>query len=190
MPDVVIARNKSKEPFKGKYNSVPFVIPAEGEALLDREAAVIWFGDWTTRNIGSEDRLQFRTQEWNRLRGMYGAGFDDPLEDRRIEEPLQADQKWERNKPKIELFDSDGTPIVGVIDDPAGATLPLEGAPAGDITAAMAEMQRQMDVLQSQVLAAKEAQSVSTIQEDDPTTATRRRRGPVAVDSPREDAGG
>lgn len=186
MADIVRVKNRAGVPFEGRYNNQPFTIPARGDSIIDREAAIIWFGDWEARDIGRDPRMHFRSQEVARLKGLYGAHFDDPREDPRFENPLTADEKWERNKPQIDLFEADGTPIISVIADPTGKGLPIEGAPAEDLAAVMADMQRQMTELQSKLIAAQEAASTSDIPEDSPNDAPRRRRGPVTVEQARD----
>lgn len=187
MADIVQVENRADQDFKGAYNSKVFIVPAGKKTIIDREAAVIWFGDWNTRNIGSDPRTQYRHRELERLKGIYGAHFDDPREDPRIPEPLRAEEKWEANKPNIALFDTDGSRIVSIIEDPEGAQLPLEDAPAEDLAAAMATLQAQMAEMQSKLIAAQEAQSTNQIPEDTPESAPRRRRGPVTVDASREE---
>lgn len=185
MADVVIAKNESDSAFRGKYNNVPFVIPAGGDQIIDREAAIVWFGDWNARNIGDNEHLQYRSKEELRLRGMYGASFDDPRDDPRIPEPKTGEQKWETNRPRIKLFETDGKPIVSVLDDPDGTDLPIEQAPTENLAAAMADMQKQIADMQSRLEKAQEAAATVEIPEDDPGEAPKRRRGPVTVDASR-----
>jgi len=94
MADIVVVKNVGPDDFKGAFNSKPFVIPAGGDAFLDREAAFIYFGDWNARNLGTDQKMQFRLMEVNRLKGMYGAHYDDPRDDPRIPAPLYAHEKW------------------------------------------------------------------------------------------------
>lgn len=187
MADIVTVENRSSEDFRGAYNSKSFVVPAGKKTIIDREAAVIWFGDWNTRNVGSDPRTQYRARELERLKGLYGALFDDPLEDPRIPDPLRGEQKWAANKPNVALYEADGKAIVSVIEDPAGEGLPLEDAPAEDLAAAMATLQAQVAEMQSKLIAAQEAQATNQIPEDTPEDAPRRRRGPVTVDASREE---
>ena len=186
MADIVIATNESDRDFHGRFNSVPFIIPAGGDAFIDREAAVLWFGDWTLRNIGHEDRTQFRLAELNRLKGLYGAGYDDPREDPRVPSPRNAAEKWAANQPKVKLREADGTAIPTVIEDPSGETLSLEDAPQNDLARALSSMQAQMDALKAQM-----AENVipTDVPVDDPGSAAKRRRGPVSMEPSREEAG-
>ena len=50
MADIVVVRNKGKKDLHLAYNSKATVVPVGGEALVDRECAAIYFGDWTKRN--------------------------------------------------------------------------------------------------------------------------------------------
>ena len=184
MADIVRVKNVGSADFHGAYDNRPFVIAPGSEAIIDREAACIWFGDWNARNLGPEQRHQFRRMEVERLKGLYGAHYDDPRDDPRISAPMYAEEKWAANAPHVEIYETDGTKVTTVIEDPTGSTLPIENAPAADVAAA-ATMQKEIERLQSAVseLQGRDVKAPT----DSPERGTRR-RGPVAVEAALDDA--
>ena len=188
MADVIVARNRGDKPFEVKFNSRITTIPAGGEAIIDREAAVVWFGDWEARNVGKAEMHQFRSQELARLKGLYGAHFDDRPGDPRTPEPLTADEKWVRYCPQIELYNTSNERIIGILDDPTGHSLPLEDAPSDVLAAAVNRMQSEMEDLKAQIAAANEAKATIDIPVDSSENSPQRRRGNVKVDAALEDA--
>lgn len=183
MADIVRVTNLGSEDFKGAFNSQPFTIPAGGDAIIDREAAIIWFGDWTVRNLGTEQKHQFRRMEVERLKGLYGSHYDDPRDDPRIPAPLYAQEKWAQNKPFVKIEETDGTKVITILEDESGSTLPIADAPAHDVAAAVAAMQDQIIKLQDAVA---EAQGAAVKAPTDSPERGQRKRGPVAVDAMRE----
>lgn len=185
MADVVMVRNVADKPFDVRYNSRSTIINPDETGIVDSEAAKLWFGDWEARNIGREERHQFRTRELERLKGIYGAHFDDDFraEHPSIPEPLLADQKWERNRPRVELYNQSGERIISVLDDPEGNTLPLEDASQDVLARTVSQMQSQLDELKDQLSKAQEAQATLDIPTDSPDTSPQRRRGQVKVDA-------
>ncbi len=183
MADIVRCRNLGSQDFKGSYDNKPFTVPAGSEAIIDREAAFIWFGDWNARNLGQDQKHQFRRMEVQRLRGIYGANYDDPREDPRISDPRTADEKWAFNKPHIEVYETDGRKLITVLEDESGTTLPIEDAPAEDVASAVAAMQDQINRLQAAV---EEAQGHDVKAPTDSPERGQRKRGPVSVDAMRE----
>lgn len=185
MADVILVKNVGSDPFDVRYNSRSTIIPPQDTAIVDVEAAKLWFGDWDARNVGKEERHQFRSQELARLKGLYGAHYDDDMRqpDPRIPEPLFAEQKWDRNQPRIELYEQDGTRIISVLDDPKGDSLPLEDASSDVLARTIEQMQKQLEDMNQRLLKAQEAQSTMDIPTDSPETAPQRRRGAVKVDA-------
>lgn len=190
MPDVVVVKNLSDKPFRGKYNSRPFVIPANGDALLETEAAVIWFGNWQARNVGNLPANQFRAQEYERLRGLYGSHYDDRPQDEGwvIDKALKADEKWEQNRPRVEIYEQDDhgntKRVVGVLEDPEGTELPLEETPSVDLAGVVAEQQRQIDQMQAALDSLKSQTSGAPV---DSPNRVKRNRGAITPEPAREE---
>lgn len=193
MAEVIIVRNTGTSDLDVRFNSRSTIIKPDESGIVETDAAKLWFGDWDARNMGREERHQFRTHELARLRGIYGAHFDDDFrtEHPSIPEPLLADQKWERNRPHVELFEQDGTRIISVLDDPEGKTLPLEEASHDVLARTVEDMQAQLAQMQEQLAKAQEAQDTLSVPTDSPDTSPQRKRGAVKVDAAidREDVG-
>jgi len=83
----------------------------------------------------------------------------------------------------VEITETDGTKCITVLEDESGSSLPIEDAPAGDVAAAVAAMQKQIDQLQDAVA---EAQGQAVKAPTDSPERGQRRRGPVSVDAARE----
>lgn len=189
MADVVYVVNNGDKPHEGKLNGVPYVIPTDGERhIMDREAAVKDFGDWTARNLGPRPRDRKRDKEYTRILGLYGLhkGAMVPArsengqavieDDGRVKEVLSDNfrSKW---LPKVEIFEQDGTKAITVIEDPEGKTLPLEGAAAEDVTRVVASQDERIAALERQLqetynLTAASQETVSA-PKDEPKTAKR-----------------
>lgn len=193
MADVVICKNVGDKPIDVRYNSRSTVIEPGESGIVESEAAKLWFGDWDQRNIGKDERNQHRTAELERIKGLFGSLFDDDIRnpDPRLEKPLLAHQKWERNRPQVELYNQDGTRIISVLDDSTGATLPLDEAPTDVLARTVEQMQAQITAMEQMLAKAQEAQDTLSVPTDSPDTSPQRKRGAVKVDAAidREDVG-
>lgn len=159
--DHVRVRNLSKVDFSSAYDSRPYTIPAGGDAIIPREAAAKDFGDWDKRN----GRKNLRTKEYERLRGLYGALDGMP----------EADKRWEKNRPNVEIYETDGTRIVGVLDDPQGASLSAVGGEDIESQGSIDALRRQLARLEAKLEGRVEDEDVE-VPEDTPEPRPRRKR--------------
>lgn len=153
--------------FHLQFNSRPYIIPAGSDAILPREAACIWFGDWTRRG---DDRRK----EYERIRGRYGTleGFEG------------AQERWEKNRPNVRILEIDGSEVSSIINDPDGETLSIIGSSEATKEATIEAMQAQIQTMAAQLqgLQNGEVGPGSEVGEDSPTSAPRRtKRAPVVV---------
>ena len=177
MADIVVCKNLGQVPLKVAYNSRVTVIPAGGQGFLDREAAIIHFGNWEARNHQRPDGtwVYDRRFELQRIKGLAGSDKDG-------KSALEHPEVWEARRPRVELFTPDNQRIVQVADDPDGDSLVEETKP--DVAAQMRWMEAQLEALRQQ-LDERDAADPVMIPEDTPETAVRRRtRTPQASGVP------
>jgi hypothetical protein len=166
--EVVRLHNVGSQDFRGKYDGVRYVIQAGGQAIVPVEAMQHWLGRPHAIDRG---RWRERTDEFNRLKQLYGSAFVDP----EVDGPIDEEAKWARNKPFLEAYDLDGTRIITVVDDPKGEHL----NPA-DVTQAeqrvvldqMEALKRQLSQLQSEYAAQQAGQmtDLDDVPIDEPKT--------------------
>lgn len=181
--DIVRVVNKGTEDHVGTFDGKPYRIPAGGEALLDKEAAIKDFGNWDARNLGSEPRLRKREHEVQRLRGLRGvvAGSKIPVmvggkgkyKDDGYPEEVLADQVWRERMPNVEIYLMDGTKVTTVLEDPEGTTLPLEDAPQEDLARTINAMKAEMEKMQRAFESTLEKQAQVEVPVDLPENAPR-----------------
>ena len=103
--NVVKLVNEGHETFNKRYGPHDRLIIEPGaEVFVTEEVAWHFLGRWWANN--SNPRFRERVEEVRRLRVFYGAYEDDVL--------------WERMKPRISAYTSDGARIATVVDDPEG----------------------------------------------------------------------
>lgn len=175
MADLVRIRNLGESNLKVTFDSKSTIIPANSEGFVDREAACAHFGVWWAVPGG---RPIDRKEEVRRVRGLYGCLPDGPANEHALD--------WETVRPKIEIFEMDGTKASTVIDDPEGQDLPLiERSDDAHLREVMAKMQEQMEQMQQQldnrdqIIAAGTASELPA--EDSPEFAPRRKRNAPEV---------
>src|SRR5688500_14993889 len=120
MADIVRVVNKKDKPHKGALDGKPYEIPANGEAIIDREAAAKDFGNWEARNLGPRPRDRHRDKEWARVLGLYGLhrgaripvrtehGGPD-LDEHGVPKEVLADLVAHEYLPAVEIYEMDGT---------------------------------------------------------------------------------
>lgn len=165
----VRVRNVGSAPYLLAYNSQVTRLMPGVEAVVEEEAAKIHFGDWDLRN---DDRGQWRHLELARLRGI--AGSD--------EEGVSAGQSaalWESRRPRVELLTATGDPIVSVIDDPSGDSLPVNSN--RDRDRELVFLRDQIDKLMEERELERAQSTLLDIPVDAPDTAPRRRSRGVEV---------
>lgn len=170
MPDIVRVKNLGTTPLRLVYNSQPTVVAPKQEGFIERECAVIYFGNPNLRNDPTAEHFDdknARNIEFNRLRGMYGAsvGYEG------------ADALWEQNKPKAEVAEVSGEKWTTVIEDPQGKDLSVVGMPEPDKEQVLIAMQRQIQELQKQIQSPNEQPQGSP--DEDRPTQPRQGRKPV-----------
>jgi hypothetical protein len=177
--DLIRVRNVGKANLRIAYNSQVTVIPKDGEAFVDREAACIHFGDWTLRNRPMSplpEERDARRNEFYRLKGMYGAHA-----------ALESDSPglWAKNRPHVQLFEMDGTPLPSVIEDPEGESLTAEDPADINRDDLIRTMHSQMQAMAERL---EELESspveVPEVPEDTPEQASPRRAKRPSVQTP------
>lgn len=184
MAESVRVTNLGAEPIVGAYDGNGFLIPPGETAILPSAAAKKDWGDWEARNLSRDPKFCYRDQEYARLRGIYGVSEGArvpltqngvPVTDKETGAVIEvlADTIVEERLPKVKLEQLDGTPIIGVLDDPKGESMPLEGASTED-TAAVIEALRQDMLKQQQTIdALLSNQAAVDVPVDSPENAPR-----------------
>jgi hypothetical protein len=157
----VRVKNVSDTRFIGDYANRRYVIEAGAEIIAPYHAAVYWFGDPRSRNIGEKRSTHYRDQEIARLSTLYGL-FNDAFWDEYGDGNLKTariivshdesipprDYTGTRhpNLPQVEVYDlGTGDRILTVIDDPVGnelapsSTAEVESRALADQVKAMGE---------------------------------------------------
>lgn len=137
MADIIRVRNNG-DALRLAYNSQITIVGTGQDAFIEREAACIHFGNWVLR--GKE-----REQEYKRIRGLYGAHLD------RIKDPKEPspDELWDRNYPKVELYETDGTKITPIWEDVEGTELPIEGSTVQDKERELQLLRERLEALEA-----------------------------------------
>jgi hypothetical protein len=138
LPQVVRVVNTGDADFLGHWNKDRYVVPAGGEAIVPYDAAVLWLGD--PRAVDLNESKRPRLVEYRRLRVRYGA-YDD-------------EERWEKNKPRLECHTLDGQRVLTVVDDPAGDYLNPEVTHEAEnrfLRETMQRMQAEMKVMRSRL---------------------------------------
>lgn len=112
--DMVRARNVGDKPFVGDFASVRYVLQPGKDVFVPFDAAALWFGHPDVFDVGP--RQMARTEMYKRLRLKYGAYDDTDADGNRT----SSDEKWEQNRPRVEVYTLDGQRLNTVIDDPSG----------------------------------------------------------------------
>lgn len=170
--DMVRVRNLGDENLRIAYDSKATVIPPGQDGFVAKEAACAHFGVWWSQPGG---RPIDRKEEARRVKGLYGCFPGSPVEG-----------DWENSKPKVEIYEMDGTRVSTVIEDPEGVNLPVtERQDDSHLRTTVQAMQEQLEKMQSQ-LDQKDSiisQGIATElpQEDTPDTAPKRTRNQPQV---------
>lgn len=165
--DHVRVHNDGDSDILVQFNSQPFLIPAGQAGLLPREAACKDFGNWDARGDDRE-------REYRRLRGLYGA----------LDGMAGDTERFNSNRPKVRIFETDGEQVVTVMEDPIGKGLPVVGQPLDETQAIIAEMRREIDELKNG--REPESHAALAVPDDTPETAPRRVRKTAPITLPRE----
>lgn len=159
--DIVTLRNPDDAPtFHMKYGPTKFLHIEPGQSVtVPEEVAWHFLGRWWTDN--SDPRERARTNEYRRLRQLYGAYDDEVLweEGYPSGHPSEPHATYPRGmKPRIEAYTMLGERITTVIDDPdgnanmstqVGREMSLERQVAF-LGEQLAKMQRQLDTERAQ----------------------------------------
>lgn len=168
MAEMYEVTNLGDSELRCAFNSRLTVIGPNETKLLDRECAVIHFGDWTRRGDARRD-------EYRRLRGQAGCLpgaliYDDDGN------PVNPDVLWAQIQPKVVIKEYAGDEVVTVLEDPDGDRLSMQGAPEQDKERMLQQMRAQLDRLESELSSERAAKDAVHVEEDSPQTATQRRR--------------
>lgn len=181
MADLVRVRNLDTKSLRIAFDSKLTVIGPKQDGFVDREAACAHFGVWWSVKGG---RPIDRTEEYGRIRGLHGCFPGAPQD--------ENSPNWEDVKPKVEIYEVNGTKVSTVIDDPEGENVPITERDDDDHMRAtmqqmkdqLEDMQRKLDTSQS-IVAAHTAPSLPA--EDSPETAPKRRRQAPRIEGARLD---
>jgi hypothetical protein len=144
--DILRIKNLDSATYEFMYNSIPYRVPANGEASLPFEAAALWFGDPRSGGAiaSTKDRqgltgwVPDRDTEVRRLRVKYGivGGTETSFPEEQI--------------PHVELYDIDGNRVMHALDDPTGenvnVAVPTQAQQA-DLQSQVANLTKQVEAL-------------------------------------------
>lgn len=134
--------NKGKKDFSDGFASQRYTIKAGGEGFVPFDAACLWFGHPDAFDVSERQRA--RTDMFRRMRQRYGA-FDATEKDKDGKDvTVSADELWERNRPRVEVYNLDGERIITVLDDPEGKNV----NPADQTQAEQAGLLGRLDALE------------------------------------------
>lgn len=102
--DMMRVVNVGDKDFTDSWDGNKFSIPAGSEKFIPFDAIEVWLGHPDAMDTSENNRV--RLAEYTRLRVRYGA--------------YEFDDRWEENKPHLEVYTLDGERITTVIDDPEG----------------------------------------------------------------------
>lgn len=171
---MVRVKNVGDKPFRDSFANQPFEVLPNKETFVPFDAAALWFGHPELYDVSPRQRA--RTQMYARLRQRYGA-FDDTNRDDKV---TSADEKWEQNRPRIEVYSLDGERIYMVIDDPDGTretTVTPDASESQSILLRLHRLEREGQMLR-EALASKEKDEGGT-----DSTGTDRADGVDSTDS-------
>jgi hypothetical protein len=147
--------NVGTEPFVGKYvNEKTVILPGESE-IVEFEAMARWLGNPALVDVN--DRQRDRTDEFTRLRAMYGV--------------YEHDREWDERRPKLEAYKLDGTRVVTVADDPyneQGASVNLSNDNDRDMMKLLLDMQKE----NAEIKAMLAGRQVVTVNDPEPVAQT------------------
>lgn len=166
--DIVRVHNIGEQTLRLRYNNKVTVIEPGQDSIVARENAILHFGNPDAspdRPAKNRSIYNAREEEYHRLRGRYGAaeGKDD------------AGEYWDK-RPRVKVYEQDGTEWVTVLDDPKGEKMPVKGAPKISAEEEMAFLRKRMQALE-QRYNNPQAATVSDVPEDTAEFAPPRKRG-------------
>lgn len=175
MADTVRVHNKGTKDLSLAHDSKLTVVPAGGDGFIERECAIIHFGNPAVRNNPAaphQDDRDARKMEYQRVLALYVSLGDGVSRD-----DLSV-------LPSAEVYELSGEKWTTVLEDPEGKTLPVQGAPEPEKENLIASMQSQIQRLQEQIDQAT-SQPIA-VNEDTPRPAKMKRPAVVAADSDEE----
>lgn len=181
----VEVRNTGSQDLRLALNSRITVIKPGQKAIVDREAASNLLGNWDLRDHPTDPLRKKRSEEYKRVRGLYGCMPGGLYEERYqsaeghwLNRPIDIDRIWEERRPHAEVL-VDGRPVVLVIDDPEGRSLPAEDTTGMDrdrLIAHLLAQQEQMSEMISRLEAENRVGQMPEVAEDSPDLNPVRRR--------------
>ncbi len=142
--------NPGPRAFKSRFEGQWYEIPANSEIIVDERMMWHWLGrPFLTDGADPDERD--RTEEYARLRALYGSDYPETDHDGRILK--SADQRWEDDlKPCLEAWKLTGERVVTVVDDPEGKKVtPAQAATKMEketLEASISEMREQIAMMQ------------------------------------------
>lgn len=194
--DTVRIRNLGTENWSDKWNNQTYRCASGGEALVPFAGVCLWFGHPAAVDIPGDPRQRYRTEEFQRLCVKYGV-YDHHEEFIAGQQALDDRGRQVRKTiPLIEVFDLEGDKLTTVLEDPEGKTLApfsMEEQANLDLRAQMAQMQRQMQVLQQQLSQQERGAAAVTqspnVTDDLAPPIPQQTQGPIPVTPPAPPSG-
>lgn len=106
--------NRSSFPVKMEYNRRKFHLAPGEDKLVPYFCMVLYCGDPRAFDVPNDERRKFRTNEWKRLRVLYGV-YD-----------YTSDPSYLAKLPDIEVYTPSGLRITTVLDDPTGESMDVQ----------------------------------------------------------------
>lgn len=168
MAEIVRIKNVGDSDFRDGFDGRTYVIPAGAETMVDYNAMCLWLGHPMANNYDPRNRV--RVQEYQRLRVRYGVSAKE-LELNQKGQLVDTDGLFKQMRPKLEVYNLDGSPILTVADDPDGTFLTTPDDQSGDsqqlIMARMHQMEQEMANLRNQL--AQQARAEQALNDAVPT---------------------
>lgn len=168
--DMMRVVNVGDKEFKDGWDGNKFVIPPGGERFVPFDAIEVWLGHPDAMDTSENNRV--RLAEYTRLRVRYGA--------------YEFDDKWEENKPRLEVYTLEGDRVTTVVDDPEGEGITPDQQTVLEnrlLSEQLARMQEQMKVLQNQINDENRGADASVQVADDDTEALQEQQSSTPTNS-------
>lgn len=171
MPPIVRIHNAGDTTFTDMFNGQPFSIPPGGDEFIDFDAMCLWLGHPEANN--NDPRNRVRVAEYQRLRTRYGVSAQE-LQLNMNGQQVDTNELFDQMRPKLEVYDTQGKPIITVADDPDGTLLTAkpETAPSQElILSRMQQMEQEMAALRSEL--AQRERTAASLNDAQPIDADR-----------------
>ncbi len=149
---IVRIKNVGDTDFKDLFDGRTYLIPANSETFVDYDAMCLWLGHPLANDFDPRNRV--RVAEYQRLRTRYGVDAR-MLTLNTLGTTVDDTELFTQMRPKLEVYDVDGSVILTVADDPSGTFLTAPDTQSGNIQelilARMHQMEQEMTNLRAQL---------------------------------------